>query len=297
MLDAGIPSGPPVWAMVAWCGDLLVVVLVLVGIARGAVHGVFPTVLEGIAVAAGLLLGLTFAPLLARLCVAIDVPREIALGLVFTTLFLAPVVGLESVVRCRPGRFAVHHGPAVDAVAGGFAGALAGGLAAGGTLIAWSMLPLGAGIDLAGMRLDAGRGVLTGFARTAEPDPAARRVLLAGEPWDGDGERVDRAAPDGGTDRVAMASEVFVDLDADGVWDDDESFIDADGDGSFSPRVPYADLDGDGSRAIGWLERYRLGRWERVVSVPWDGGPDVDAALGSEAAPAGAAVRQGAAGP
>lgn len=296
MPDAGIPSGPPLWGIFAWGGDLLVIVLVLAGIARGARRGVFLGVLEGVAVAAGLLLGLTFAPVLARSCVAIDVPGEIALGLVFLAIFLAPLIGLEFFLRRQQEGFAIRHDPAVDAVAGGLVGAMTVGLAAGGLLIGWSMLPLarGLGIDPAGMYLDAGRGVLIGFARTAEPNASARRVLLTGEPWDGSHGTPDRAGPGEGVAVATTASEVFVDHDEDGERDDDEVFIDADGNGSFSRAVPYIDLDGDGDRTIGWLERYRLGRWERVVSVPADGAVGADVTLRGEEPAGSDAVKQGA---
>jgi hypothetical protein len=203
--------------MTAWLGDLLVVGLLLAGIVRGSTRGVFRTVLEGVAVAAGLLFGLVFAPSLARLCVALDMPREIALGLAFLALFLAPVIGLDVALRRRHDLFTIRHEPVIDAVAGGIGGALCAGLAAGGILIAWSMLPLPEAlmVDRESQYLDAGRGVLTGFARTVEAAPTARRVMLSGEPWEGV-VAGGRAFGDAGTAPVAIASEVFVDYDSDG---------------------------------------------------------------------------------
>lgn len=255
-----MPPMPPPIAMtvLSFCGDLAVAATVVAGLILGTRTGLFRGLAAAMLAVAALILPLTLAGPLADWLVCLEIPRRLALGAAHAVLVAALVWGVLRLAATTCGR-PPQLPPTPDAIGGGVCGAVAGVIVAGTALVAWSILPVPARlrIDPAAMWLDAGTAALTIFARCAAADADARTVLLEGEP---------RAAGRAAGDR--RASETFVDADGDGRHDDEEEYLDADDNRVFSPRVLFRDVDADGRRRVGLLERYRLGRWDRVTVLP-----------------------------
>lgn len=252
------PMSPPIAITVlSLCSDLAVAATAIAGLVLGTRAGLFRGAAAALLAVGTLILPLALAGPVADMLVGFEVPRRLALAAAHTLLvagFFWAMRGLVSGTCGQPPRLPTM----LDAIGGGVCGAVAGVVVAGTVLVAWSILPVPARLrlDPAGMWLDAGTTALTIFARCAADDEA-RTILLEGEP---------RGAGRDAGDR--RASETFIDADGDGRHDDDEEYLDTDDNRVFTPRVLFRDVDGDGHRAIGLLERYRLGRWDRVIVVP-----------------------------
>lgn len=253
-----MPPPPLAMTVLSLCGDLAVAAIVCAGLVLGTRAGLFRGTVAAMLAIAALVLPLALAGPVADLLVVLEVPRRFALGTAHAVLVAALVWAMLRLGRATCGR-PPQLPPMADAIGGGVCGATAAVMVAGTALVAWSILPVPdrLRIDPAEMWFDAGTAALTIFARSAAGDEEARAVLLEGEP---------RAA--GRTPGDRRASETFVDADGDGRHDDDEAYLDADDNRVFSQRVLFRDIDADGRRAVGLLERYRLGRWDRVTAIP-----------------------------
>jgi hypothetical protein len=276
--------------------DLFVVGVVLTMSVHGARKGLFHSIILGLTAIASIILALSFWDLLAASLVAADVPplfAPVAALLAISTAAAAGIhFGLHRIIAGRVLRLS----PTVDGLGGGLAGALAGFSIAGMALIVWSMLPLPTLMrtNPRRMALDAGEKMLTTVTQCLERDPQARLRLLAGEPCGRPSrprtrslapER-DRYPANASKPLLGLSSEVFADLNLNSMHDVGEPYLDEDDDEAFSPAVPYDDRNANGKRDIGLLERYRLGSWDRALSVAAteepaanvdeDAGPDED---------------------
>ena len=245
-------------AGLSWCGDLLVAAIVLGGLVMGARAGLFRGTIAGVSAFAALVVSLALGDVLAQRLVGMDVSPRVALGITFPLLLAAMATCMRRfVVELIPHESMRLH-PLIDLIGGSAVGAAGGVVIAGIALVSWSILPLPPRfrIDPAAMTLDAGTTLLAVFAHCVTHDHEEASVLLAGE---------SREAP--GFPRRLRASETFVDRDANGRHDAGEEYLDADNNHAFSPRRLFHDANGNGRRDIGLLERYRLGRWDHVVSL------------------------------
>lgn len=240
------------------CADLAVAATVSAGLVLGTRAGLFRGTAAALLAVGTLILPLALAGPVADILVGIEVPRRLALGTAHTLLLAALLWGMFRLVSATCGQ-PPRLPTTLDAIGGGVCGAVAGVVVAGTALVAWSILPVPTRLrlDPAAMWLDAGTAALTILARCATDDVDGRAILLEGEP-----RGTGRAAGD------RRASETFIDADGDGRHDDDEEYLDTDDNRVFTRRLLFRDVDADGRRAIGLLERYRLGRWDRVVAVP-----------------------------
>jgi len=235
---------------------------------------------------------LALAEWLARPLVGLEVPPHVAIGGSFITLSAVAVACLQRAAAALIADNDCRMPRAADIVGGGLLGACAGSIIAGTVLVAWSMLPMPWPLHVApvGMRLDAGAVVLRAFGRCLAEGRQPRDTLLQGEPltWKHpDHARLRRddnaAAGDEEPPEMVLASETFIDENGNGLHDTEERYIDADGNGAFSPRLPFFDTNGNRRRDIGLIERYRLGRWDRVSVL-------ADTSAGTLSEPADATV-------
>jgi len=276
--------------------DLFVVGVVLTMSVYGVRKGLFPSIILGLTAIGSIILALSFWDLLAAPLAAADVPPLFAPVAALLVIATATAAGIHFSLHRIIGGRVLRLSHTVDGLGGGLAGALAGFSIAGMALIVWSMLPLPTLMrtNPRRMALDAGEKMLTTVTRCLERDPQARLRLLAGEPC-GRPSRPRTRSPAPERDRypvkaskplLGLSSEVFADLNLNSRHDVGEPYLDEDDDEAFSPAVPYDDSNANGKRDIGLLERYRLGSWDRALSVTAteepaanvdeDAGPDED---------------------
>lgn len=237
--------------------DLFVIAVVLTMSAYGARKGLFYSITLGLTALASIILGLSYCDRLSAWLVVADIPPLFAPAAALLVILAAAAAGIHfGLHRIIAGRV-LRLSPTVDGLGGGLAGALAGFSIAGIALIVWSMLPLPTLMrnNSRTMALDAGEKMLTTLTRSLERDPQARLRLLTGETWGG------RSPPP-----TRLPTPTRYD----------------------TPAVPYDDANANGIRDIGLLERYRLGSWDRALSVTATEEPaangDEDAAQDEDAA-------------
>lgn len=276
--------------------DLAVIGVVLGLAAYGATSGLFIGTLIGMQALAAVIAAVGFTEPLAGLLVSLDMPPLYAFPVAFGLL----AVGVAVATRLLIGRYvptdAVGFPPLIDKVGGALTGGVAGLVTAGGLLIALSILPLPASlqVDAAQLRFDPGQGMLKTFARIVEPEADQRKRLLNGDDWeivgltdDGKPAYPEKPLPPesdttASTDAqkaewvpppTKIWSEPYADTNNNDLRGDDEVYLDVNGDGQFSPyatRQPQ--IIGDPVRFVGLLDRYRLHQWKRwhITEATWD---------------------------
>lgn len=299
----------PVAGLMQTLGDILVVAIVLGTAAYGVSSGLFIATIIGMQALTSVIMALGFFQPCAALLISLDMPPVYAVPVAFGLLSLGTAV----IMRLLIGRYvpadAVSFEPLVDKVGGGLLGSMAGIIAAGGVLLAMSILPLPATLRLEpeALRFDPGSGLLRTFARVAVPDKTQRNILLEGDlgaedenswevvtvdettgqpnyPPDG---RIPPEPPVDGSEPAkfdppppGIWSEPFADLNGNGSRDEFEVFLDYVPDGAFTkaalkqPRLPPDHTYVGQSEAffVGLRERYLSNQWERwtLTAVTWD---------------------------
>lgn len=224
--------------------------------------GLFLATLAGLHALAAVVaaLGLT-GPVAAWLELA-DVPRHYALPGAFLGVLSVAAIGIRLAIGAAVPPDVVKLPPRIDQLGGLIVGGLAGLVAAGGVLLAFSIAPLPPAYRIDGSRLsfDMGSRMLDVFARCLVGDAKVRDVLLHGEPG---------TAAAGPVTRPAW-SEPFVDADGSLTRSDGEAFVDTDANGSFTPELTANDVNGNGGRDVGLLEHYRISHWLplKVIQAP-----------------------------
>jgi hypothetical protein len=245
-------------------GTLLVLAIVAGMAAFGFLYGFFLAILAGLGAIATLLVAFGLGEAVASLLVAVEMPADYALPVSIGVLAVAGALAVRFTIGGAVGEGTLRFSPLVDKIGGVLMGGLAGVVITGTLLVLLSAMPIPAAYSIDGARTkyDLGTRVLKTFASLIEGDAAAREVLLNGE------------EPAGGPAGGPEASELFVDINGNGLFDGEgeaaERYLDRDGDGSFTPRAAFTDANGNGVRDIGLLERYRLRVWQklRVMHYP-----------------------------
>ncbi|MGI9178363.1 MAG: hypothetical protein ACR2IT_10985 [Pirellulales bacterium] len=140
-----------------------------------------------------------------------------------------------------------------DRIGGAVAGGLGGIAVAGGAMVTLSMLPLLSGWKPIGsqMLFDPGSMVLRAAAPLVGDWHEGRSLVIYGEP-------VSRASKRS----AGLASEPWLDMDADARPSESDRYSDADESGSFTKDLYYTDVDGDGVRRVGMIDKYAAGCWD-----------------------------------
>ena len=140
-----------------------------------------------------------------------------------------------------------------DRIGGAVAGGLGGIALAGGAMVTLSMLPLLSGWKPIGsqMLFDPGSMVLRSAGPLVGDWHEGRSLVIYGEP-------VSRASKRS----AGLASEPWLDMDADARPSESDRYSDADESGSFTKDLYYTDVDGDGVRRVGMIDKYAAGCWD-----------------------------------
>lgn len=294
----------PVAGLMQTLGDLLVLAIVLGTAAYGVSSGLFIATIVGMQALTAVMIALGFFQPCAALLISLDMPPVYAVPVAFGLLALGTAVILRLLIGRYVPSDAVSFEPLVDKVGGGLLGGIAGIIAAGGVLLALSILPLPATLRLApdALRFDPGSGLLRTFARVAVPDKTQQQILLDGDLGgeDGNGWAVvtfdeatgvaqypEKPVPpeppaDGSEPPIfdppppGIWSEPFADRNGNGTRDESEAFLDYVPDGTFTkaaltqPRLPPDHTYVGQSEAffVGLRERYLNNQWERWTLTP-----------------------------
>jgi len=185
-----------------------------------------------------------------------DVPRHYAVPSAFFGVLVGAGVAIHLLIGAAvPPQAVSLPAPMVDRAAGLLIGGLAGLIAAGGVLLAFSVAPLPPAWRIHGSELsiDMGSRMLNAFSRCLGADARTRELLLRGEPG---------TPPAAGQTVVRPAwSEPFADTNGNLAHDEGEPFVDTDSNKTFTTELNAADTNGNGRRDVGLLEHYRLGHW------------------------------------
>ncbi len=253
-----------------------IAVLPMAGLAiYGWFQGMFLAVIASLQILASYVLGIVCAPLIAEIIGLFGLSANASMALAYLLVFFGSVTLIRIGVGAAVPEGAVRFAPFPDHIAGAGVGTVAGALLSGALLIGWSMAPMPGWLRLDSDRLpiDPGPKMLWCFSRWSAAGNAAARRLFSGDP----------PAPDSGTGPVIHASEPFVDLNGNGMYDaggesqpaagdravlvEMERYRDLDGNGRFTSDLRYSTTGGDGRRAIGLMDCYRLADWRRVQSM------------------------------
>ncbi len=275
---------------------LLAIAIVLGFIAYGLTHGIFRSVLGGIQALAAFVVTLTFIPTLTELLIAIDMPPSFAFPVAVFILAIGTAVGIHMLIEKYIPSESIPLFSVLDKVGGAFIGGAAGYVAAGGFLVALSLMPLPKSYRLNSSELyyDFGAPMLRTFARIIEPEGDKQKTLLYGDEWnvvpvdaDGKPQYPDKPLPPEPTNLPAgqnpspfeplppnIWSEPFVDFNNNKQRDDDELvYLDVNKDRQFTENALIAPpQDNDLNRFVGLLERYRENNWWRwrVNQSTWE---------------------------
>ncbi len=274
---------------------LAAVAIVLGLVAYGFLHGIFRSVLVGMQALVSFIVALTFIPSLTALLITIDIPPIYAFPIALVVLAAGTAFGIHLIIeKYVPGE-SIELLSIIDKVGGGFIGGVAGFIAAGGFLVAISILPLPKDFQLqaSALRFDFGEPMLRTFARIIETDSDKRDTLLSGEQWAAVRFNQDQVPeypeqpvppeleklPAGATPPPFVPappniwSEPFVDLNDNKQRDDAEAYLDIVKDGQFTTNALIAPRDdNDLNRFVGLLERYNTNHWWRwrVNQSTWE---------------------------
>lgn len=170
-------------SLVQSLGDLIVIMFV-VGLALyGWQHGLFLATLAGLQVLGSFFAAIFLADLIAPLLVQADCPEQHAFAAAFLVVFLGVIVVIRLAVGAVVRDGAVRLADLTDRIGGTLTGALAGYALAGAVLVAWSMAPAPAALELEGSRLmlDAGTPLLRTAARSCKDEDLAARLVRSYE--------------------------------------------------------------------------------------------------------------------
>ncbi len=274
---------------------LAAIAIVLGLVAYGFLHGIFRSVLVGMQALVSFIVALTFIPSLTALLITIDIPPIYAFPVAAIVLAAGTAVGIHLIIQKYVPDESIELLSIIDKIGGGFIGGCAGFIAAGGFLVAISILPLPENYQLqaSALRFDFGEPMLRTFARIIEPDSDKRGTLLSGEQWQAvrvDADQVPEypeqpvppepeKLPAGTTPPPFVPappniwSEPFVDLNDNKQRDDAEAYLDIVKDGQFTTNALIAPPDdNDLNRFVGLLERYNTNHWWRwrVNQSTWE---------------------------
>ena len=165
--------------------SLSAIAIVLCLVAYGYLHGIFRSVLIGMQALVSFIVALTFIPSLTELLITIDIPSVYAFPVALVTLGAGTAFGIQLVIKKYVPDESIKLLSIIDKVGGGLIGGVAGFIAAGGLLVAMSLLPLPKNFHLqpSDLRFDFGEPILRTFARVIEPDGEKRNRLLSGDTW------------------------------------------------------------------------------------------------------------------
>ncbi len=275
---------------------LLAVAIVVGCIAYGFMHGMFRSVLVGMQALVAFVVTMAFIPALTKLLIAIDMPPSYAFPAALFILAIGTAVGIHMLIEKYIPSESVPLLSVIDKIGGAFIGGTAGYVAAGGVLIALSLMPLPESYRLnpSELQFDFGTPMLRTFARIIEPDSDKRNQLLKGEVWpsvvneNDTPQYPEKPLPPEPTNPPAgeipapfippppnIWSEPFVDLNNNKQRDDDEVvYLDDNGDGQFTEHASIAPPEEkDLKRFVGLLDRYQENNWWRwrVNQATWEG--------------------------
>jgi uncharacterized membrane protein required for colicin V production len=195
-------------SLVQSLGDLVVIMFV-VGLAiYGWQHGLFLATLAGLQVLGSFIAALFLADLVAPLLVQADCPAQHAFAAAFLVVFLGTIVVIRLAVGAVVRDGMVRLADLVDRIGGTLTGALAGYALAGAVLVAWSMAPAPAALELEGSRLmlDAGTPLLRTATRACKDEDLAARLVRSYETGDWEKRRSPvEAAPEAESPDAAPA--------------------------------------------------------------------------------------------
>ena len=264
-------------------------------VAYGFLHGIFRSVLVGMQALVSFIVALTFIPSLTALLITIDIPPGYAFPVSLVVLAAGTAFGIHLIIEKYVPDESIELLSIIDKVGGAFVGGVAGFIAAGGFLVAISLLPLPKDFQLqaSDLRFDFGEPMLRTFARIIEPDGDKRVTLLLGDTWTAvrfDEDQVPEypeqpvppeleKLPAGKTPPPFVPappnirSEPFVDMNDNKQRDDAEAYLDIVKDGQFTKNALIAPPDdNDLDRFVGLLERYNTNHWWRwrVSQSTWE---------------------------
>ena len=121
---------------------LLAVAIVVGCIAYGFMHGMFRSVLVGMQALVAFVVTMTFIPALTEILIAIDMPPSYAFPAALFILAIGTAVGIHMLIEKYIPSESVPLLSVIDKIGGAFIGGAAGYVAAGGVLIALSLMPL-----------------------------------------------------------------------------------------------------------------------------------------------------------
>ena len=274
---------------------LAAVATVLGLVAYGFLHGIFRSVLVGMQALVSFIVTLTLIPSLTALLITIDIPPIYAFPVALVVLSAGTAFSIHLIIQKYVPDESIELLSIIDKVGGGFIGGVAGFIAAGGFLVAISILPLPKDFQLqaSALRFDFGEPMLRTFARIIETESDKRDILLFGEQWTAvrfDEDQVPEypeqpvppeqdKLPAGTTPPPFVPappniwSEPFVDLNDNKQHDDAEAYLDIVKDGQFTTNALIAPRDdNDLNRFVGLLERYNTNHWWRwrVNQSTWE---------------------------
>ena len=276
--------------------SLAAIVIVFGLVAYGILHGLFRSVLVGMQALVSFIVALTFIPSLTAILITIDIPPIYAFPVAMCILAAGTAFGIHLIIQKYVPDEPIELTSIIDKVGGGLIGGFAGFIAAGGFLVAISILPLPENYQLqaSALRFDFGEPMLRTFARIIEPDSEKRGALLSGEQWQVvrfDENQVPEGFPQPippdpqelpeGKAPAPFApappniwSEPYVDLNNNNQRDDAEAYIDIVKDGKFTKNALQAPppFNDDRNRFVGLLERYNANHWWRwrVKRSTWE---------------------------
>ena len=275
--------------------NLAAIAIVLGLVAYGFLHGIFRSVLVGMQALVSFIVALTFIPSLTALLITIDIPPVYAFPVSLVVLAAGTAFGIHLIIEKYVPDESIELLSIVDKVGGGFVGGVAGFIAAGGFLVAISLLPLPKDFQLqaSDLRFDFGEPMLRTFARIIELDGEKRERLLSGDTWttvslnaDSMPEYPEKPMPPDSQELPVgttpppfepappnIWSEPYVDLNDNKQRDDAEAYLDIVKDGEFTKNALIAPPDdNDLDRFVGLLERYNANHWWRwrVIQSSWE---------------------------
>ena len=275
---------------------LLAIAIVLGFIAYGFTHGLFRSILVGMQALVALVVTLTFIPMLTDLLITIDMPPTFAFPIATLILAIGTAGGIHLLIEKYIPSESITLLSVLDKVGGAFVGGTTGYIAAGGFLIALTLMPLPEiyQINRDELQFDFGTPMLRTFARIIEPNRDKRNLLLNGTDWPTVGIENDtpqypaKPMPQEPTDLAAgqappplppnIWSEPFVDLNLNKKRDNTEAYLEKFGDTYFTENALIGPSDlgtpdkDEPTYFVGILDRYEKNNWWRwrINRASWE---------------------------